>query len=306
MLTFSKRLVCCVALILAIAAAKGQDDPSIKKYSDSLTTAYAKGDYCGNKNRKSLEALNNLWPLDSSHEIRLVSYKLEHMVTHTSDLAGTLENILILGDLRDKLVDVLFNYKIASDGEQTHFCWSPRNAIVFLNAKKELIGQINLCFECSTSFERSVKVFLGVDCPEKWQLLKLIFASAGIKHGVLGVIFNEADGKNHKTEDNTAYTFVDQSAEPVGGLEKFYQWINKNLKYPASVRREEIIGKVFIKFIIEPTGSITNIEVVRGLDPDCDNEAIRLMSISPKWKPGRMAGRAVRQYYTLPINFQIH
>ncbi|HLZ16059.1 MAG TPA: energy transducer TonB [Cyclobacteriaceae bacterium] len=104
---------------------------------------------------------------------------------------------------------------------------------------------------------------------------------------------------------NKVFTFVEQSAEPVGGLEAFYKWIGKTLHYPAAAKRMGMEGKVFVKFVIEPNGAISNVEVVKGFNGECDNEAKRVLTIAPKWKPGRQSGRAVRQAYTLPIAFKI-
>ena len=105
--------------------------------------------------------------------------------------------------------------------------------------------------------------------------------------------------------DSRVFTFVEQSAEPIGGLGKFYEWIGHNIQYPASARKFGIQGKVFVKFIIEPSGAISNIEIVKGFNPDCDQEAIRVISTSPNWKPGTQSGVPIRQAYTLPISFKL-
>jgi protein TonB len=101
------------------------------------------------------------------------------------------------------------------------------------------------------------------------------------------------------------YSFVDQTAEPVHGLPEFFEWVGKNLRYPITSRRIGREGKVFVKFIIEPNGKITNAEVVKGLNEECNQEALRLISSSPDWKPGTQNGRPVRQAYTLPIIFKL-
>jgi TonB family protein len=106
-------------------------------------------------------------------------------------------------------------------------------------------------------------------------------------------------------KDDRIFTFVEKSAEPVGGFEAFYKWVGKNLRYPANARRMGLEGKVFLKFIIEPTGKITNVEVVKGFNGECDKEAQRVISIAPNWKPGTLRGRPVRQAYTLPIAFML-
>ncbi len=121
------------------------------------------------------------------------------------------------------------------------------------------------------------------------------------------VVFDEpvAEVVKGDGDANKIFTFVEQSAEPVGGLEAFYKWVGKNIRYPAAARRMGMEGKVFVKFVIEPTGVISSIEVVKGFNGECDKEAARVISIAPRWKPGKQSGRPVRQAYTLPITFKL-
>lgn len=95
------------------------------------------------------------------------------------------------------------------------------------------------------------------------------------------------------------YTAVEQPAEFPGGMGEFYKFISKNFRYPA--KGAEVQGRVFISFIVEKNGSLTNFKVLRGLGNSLDEEAIRILKLSPKWKPGRHNGTVVRQLYTVPI-----
>jgi protein TonB len=107
-------------------------------------------------------------------------------------------------------------------------------------------------------------------------------------------------------KDKRVFTFVEESAEPIGGLSAFYVWLGKNLQYPVNARRQRIEGKVFVKFVVEQSGEITNVEVVKGFNAECNQEAMRVISKSPNWKPGRQQGVPVRQAYTLPIAFHVN
>ncbi len=105
---------------------------------------------------------------------------------------------------------------------------------------------------------------------------------------------------------NKGVWFSDEEpAEFVGGQEGLAKWLSKNLKYPPSASRMGLEGKVYVKFIIEPDGSITNAEVLKGFDAACDQEALRVVSIMPKWKPGKQSGRAVRSYFTQVVYFRL-
>ena len=112
--------------------------------------------------------------------------------------------------------------------------------------------------------------------------------------------------KQSATNEDLLFLFAEKSAEPVGGLEEFYKWVGKNLRYPAHARRYGIQGKVFVKFFIEKDGTITNPELVKGCgDEEINQEAIRIVSIMPKWNAGERSGRKARQAFTLPINFML-
>lgn len=89
---------------------------------------------------------------------------------------------------------------------------------------------------------------------------------------------------------------------PGGNVQK---WIAKNVKYPVLAQENGIQGKVFVQFVIEKDGGITDVKVLRGVDASLDKEAVRVIQSMPKWKPGKQRGKAVRVSYTLPINFQL-
>lgn len=82
-------------------------------------------------------------------------------------------------------------------------------------------------------------------------------------------------------------------------------WVGKNLVYPDVARENGITGRVYISFTVMPDGTLKNIKVIRGLDPACDKEAIRVVSSSPKWTPGRQRDRAVPVNYQFPVHFQL-
>ncbi|MCG8411704.1 MAG: energy transducer TonB [Bacteroidales bacterium] len=85
----------------------------------------------------------------------------------------------------------------------------------------------------------------------------------------------------------------------------FRIYIQKNLKYPVIAQENGVSGKVFVQFDISPKGSVTNIVVVRGVDPSLDKEAVRVVKSSPKWTPGKQRGRPVNVRFTFPIVFQL-
>ena len=101
------------------------------------------------------------------------------------------------------------------------------------------------------------------------------------------------------------FTIVEEMPEYPGGLNKLTDYLTKNIKYPQMARESGIQGRVFVNFVVEPDGSVSNINVMRSLGGGCDEEAVRVVKNMPKWKPGRQRGKAVRVSYILPIMFKL-
>ena len=103
--------------------------------------------------------------------------------------------------------------------------------------------------------------------------------------------------------DTTIYTLVDVKAEFVGGEKALMQWLNENIHYPPSAAEMGIQGKIFIRFVVEKDGSLTNIEVVRKVHPSLDRETVRLVKAMPKWEPAIKDNKIIRSYFILPVSF---
>ena len=102
------------------------------------------------------------------------------------------------------------------------------------------------------------------------------------------------------------YTLVEEKPSFNGGdANEFTKWVFQNMVYPDVARENGISGRVTLQFTIETDGSLTNIRVLRGVDPSLDQEAIRVVSMSPKWTPGKQRDKAVRVTYNFPIYFQL-
>jgi protein TonB len=91
--------------------------------------------------------------------------------------------------------------------------------------------------------------------------------------------------------------------EPIGGLETMYAFLRTNLVYPEFAIKNNIQGQVYVRFVVERDGSISDVNVIAGVYPDLDKEAVRVVKIMPKWKPGTVGGKAVRCNYNIPIRF---
>jgi TonB family protein len=98
---------------------------------------------------------------------------------------------------------------------------------------------------------------------------------------------------------------VELAPEFQGGQKALSKFLAAKLKYPVSAKENKVQGKVYIGFIVEKNGSLSDFKVVRGLGAGCDEEAIRILKLSPIWKPAYVNGKPVRTSYTLPIAFQL-
>ncbi len=120
---------------------------------------------------------------------------------------------------------------------------------------------------------------------------------------------NLSSNANHidstKVEDEPAFLAVENPPEFPGGDQALSAFIARNVRYPPQARENRIEGKVFVSFIIEKDGSVSNIKVVKGVGGSCDEEAKRVVSILPNFIPGKQNGRPVRVQYFVPINFKL-
>ena len=131
------------------------------------------------------------------------------------------------------------------------------------------------------------------------------------KQNITTVIIEEKNGKvdsssiNLPAAPDDVFMVVEETPEFPGGTAALLEYLRTNIKYPKDCRENHIQGRVLVTFIVETDGSITNANVVRGVDPSLDAEALRVILGMPYWKPGKQRGNAVRVQYTVPINFRL-
>lgn len=108
-----------------------------------------------------------------------------------------------------------------------------------------------------------------------------------------------------KAQNEEIFNLVDVPPEYPGGFENMMVFIQKNFEYPAICREMGDQGTVYVQFIVEKDGSISNVKVVKGVVEELDAESIRVVKMMPKWSPGMMKGRPVRARFTLPIRCKL-
>jgi TonB family protein len=131
--------------------------------------------------------------------------------------------------------------------------------------------------------------------------LKLIILS------ILALSFGTVNAQALPEETNAPIVgeAADESPEYPGGVIEMMKFIKANTRYPESAATANINGKCAVKFMVNPDGSISDVTVLDGIKscPDCDAEAIRVVKSMPKWKPGKLAGKAVALFYNVSVHF---
>jgi protein TonB len=116
----------------------------------------------------------------------------------------------------------------------------------------------------------------------------------------------EEEIEYEEEDDEEFFMVVENMPEFPGGDLGLMKYIQKNVKYPAIAKEYNITGKVYVSFIVDKKGSVTNVKIVRGVDKNLDAEAMRVVKSLPKYKPGKQRGKSVRVMFTIPINFTLN
>jgi periplasmic protein TonB len=106
-------------------------------------------------------------------------------------------------------------------------------------------------------------------------------------------------------EDSVSLNRNDKQPEFKGGYEAMMRFINKQQKYPRAAKKARVEGTVYISFVVDKDGSVTDVKTIRGIHPDCDAEAERVVKLFPNWHPAILNGRPVPVRFSLPIKFKL-
>ena len=121
----------------------------------------------------------------------------------------------------------------------------------------------------------------------------------------IGLPMNAQIISSDELDGDQIYMKVDQKPQFPGGKESLERFLNKNLRYPITLKEQHIRGRVICQFVVNTNGSISDIEVVRSNNPAFNVEALRVIELMPRWEPGLLNDQPVRVLYTLPINFDV-
>lgn len=136
-------------------------------------------------------------------------------------------------------------------------------------------------------------------------LIRIVLASSLIV--LFGCKLNKQVIDHTKSDQHQGEVLVvvDEMPEYPGGIVALTNFMAQTVKYPIEAQRKGIQGRVYVNFIVEKDGSVGAVTIARGVYPDLDSEALRVVNLLPKWKPGKENGKLVRVSYTVPINFAL-
>ncbi|MBS2098269.1 energy transducer TonB [Carboxylicivirga linearis] len=117
------------------------------------------------------------------------------------------------------------------------------------------------------------------------------------------VDFSDLAMDEEEAEDAPVFFIVEEMPEFPGGEEALRKFIAQSVKYPVIAQENGIQGRVYVSFVVNTKGAVTDVKIARGVDPNLDKEAIRVVKSMPAWTPGKQRGKAVKVSYTVPINF---
>ena len=131
-----------------------------------------------------------------------------------------------------------------------------------------------------------------------------IYGSRGA-NGVILITTKKSASAETEEETYQLFQVVEEMPEFPGGVQEMMNFVSKNMRYPAEAHKNGTQGRVLVKFVVTDKGDIETPTVFESVDPLLDAEALRVIKMMPKWKPGKQRGKAVNVLYTLPVTFRL-
>ena len=205
-------------------------------------------------------------------------------------------SVVVRGTTRGTLVDEKGNFEIeAKKGDVL--------VVSFVGLQTQFLP---IDFDSSSAGN----IRLGIHLKEDVQSMEeMVVMGMSPKSESADVVFDmpieEAMKAEKQQKEEVIFQVVEQMPEFPGGMYEAMKFLAKNIKYPAAAQEAKIEGRVIVQFVVQKDGSITGVQTVQGVSPELDAEAIRVVSLMPKWNPGKQRGQAVSVKYTMPIMFRL-
>lgn len=152
---------------------------------------------------------------------------------------------------------------------------------------------------------RDIKIIAVDDVEDIEEEIEINLDIEMTEETVIDEVIDNTGDELEEEEAEEIFVIVEDAPAPIGGLGAFYAYVNSNIKYPRQALTMRLEGKVFIQFVVDKQGNLTDIQVMRGIGGGCDEEAVRIIENAPAWKPGKQRGKPVKVKMVLPITFKI-
>ena len=153
------------------------------------------------------------------------------------------------------------------------------------------------------------------EAPKVEEVLKIVENDANVQESTIQatddtkqaieVKYTPVEVVEEEPEEEQIFQVVEEQPEFPAGQIELMKFLQKNIKYPTISQENGVQGRVIVQFVVNRDGSIVDTQVMRGVDPYLDKEALRVVSTMPKWKPGKQRGKPVRTRFTLPVQFRL-
>ncbi len=144
-----------------------------------------------------------------------------------------------------------------------------------------------------------------IEVPDEEELEEEIEVNLDVEVTEETVIEEIVEEEPEEEEVDQVFLIVEEQPEPNGGMQAFYDYLGKKIRYPEQARRMGVEGRVFVEFVVGKDGNLTDVKVVKGIGAGCDEEAVRVVKQVPPWKPGKQRGRPVKVKMTVPVYFRL-
>ena len=202
----------------------------------------------------------------------------------------------LLGTILDRFTEkpiALATILLEKDGKELYYTTSDKNGRYEITKIKA--GAYNVKVSCEGYETVTIR---DVNIPVK----KLTFQDFWLKNKDV----SETSSQEVVVGQDSIHRVTEVMPQYPGEPNEMMKYIQENIKYPQSAKDNKIEGRVFVSFVVEKDGSITNAAVMRGIDKECDAEALRVVASMPKWTPGQQDGKNVRTQFTIPIYYKFN
>lgn len=244
--------------------------------------------------RHNLEYLADDKVLESGYDCRSYQYHLLGLA-HTHKSVASLSNNFNMMHLRNR-ISMMNKKRSRSIGKTKYLIFIPVVGVLLLLSNVDALARI--------TDEWSESVFTEVHLSDIIQPFPMIGNAVPVERRE-GYVLSEEGAKAVEHARNLIFTVVEKMPEFPGGQEALLEFLQTHAKYPESAIRNGIEGRVYCSFVVGKDGTVSDADVLRGVSPELDQEALRVINTMPAWSPGKQRGKAVRVRYTVPVAFRL-